>query len=458
MTVAMTEQKQELSLSSEHVDEMPVKAEEAISNGLGMTDEQYDANEKSLVRKLDFTLLPMVWLLYFFNYLDRNNIAQARLSSFEQDLGLKGNQFNVAVSILNVGYMLMQLPSNMLLTRTRPSMYIPAWTALWSIVSAATAGAGTYTHLIVIRFFLGIAEAPFFPGAMFLLSCWYPRKELALRTAILYSGVLLATAFSGLIAAGVLSGLEGARGMAGWQWLFILEGAGSFVAAIVAFFVLPDFPGQKTGAMKWLLSDDEQKVAVERINRDRVSLPDADHGVFAGLMMAVKDLRTWVFVIMLTANHSAYGFNSFFPTIVKGDRRKNRGYHIAIPQAVACIGFIISVATLNNAARYAAAFLYICGCFSSNAMVFSWASSTLNQTPEKRACATAIINLLSQLGNIWSPYFFPASDGPRYIKANLLMMAFSALSVATCVFMRFSLQKANKKLRESGDGINLFTL
>ncbi|VTT59273.1 unnamed protein product [Fusarium fujikuroi] len=324
---------------------------------------------------------------------------------------------------------------------------------------------------------------------MFLLSCWYPRKELALRTAILYSGVLLATAFSGLIAAGVLSGLEGAKGMAGWQWLFIIEGAGSFMAAIIAFFVLPDFPGQKTGAMKWLLSDDEQKVAVERINRDRVSLPDADHGVFAGLMMAVKDLRTWVFVIMLTANHSAYGFNSFFPTIVKGfklgnttltliltappyliatatafatawssDRRKNRGYHIAIPQAVACIGLIISVATLNNAARYAAAFLYICGCFSSNAMVFSWASSTLNQTPEKRACATAIINLLSQLGNIWSPYFFPASDGPRYIKANLLMMAFSALSVGTCVFMRFSLQKANKKLRESGDGINLFTL
>jgi MFS family permease len=131
---------------------------------------------------------------------------------------------------------------------------------------------------------------------MFMLSCWYPRKELALRTAILYSGVLLATAFSGLIAAGVLSGLEGARGMAGWQWLFIIEGTGSFCAALLAFFILPDFPGQKTGFMKWLLSDDEQKVAVERINRDRVSLPDADHGVMAGLKMAIKDLRTWVFV------------------------------------------------------------------------------------------------------------------------------------------------------------------
>lgn len=184
----------------------------------------------------------------------------------------------------------------MLLTRTRPSIYIPFWTALWSIVSAATAGAGNYTHLIVIRFFLGIAEAPFFPGAMYLLSCWYPRKELALRTAILYSGVLLATAFSGLIAAGVLSNLEGVRGIAGWQWLFIIEGAGSFGAALIAFIFLPDFPGQKSGAVKWLLTDDEQKVAVERIQRDRVSLPQADNSVWSGLAMAAKDIRTWVFV------------------------------------------------------------------------------------------------------------------------------------------------------------------
>ncbi|KAM5347533.1 hypothetical protein ACJ41O_007357 [Fusarium nematophilum] len=482
-----------LRASSDHVDEsFPQKAETSMvptEDDLGMTDEEYDAAEKSLVRKLDLTLVPMVWLLYFFNYLDRNNIAQARLSTFEEDLGLKGNQFNVAVSILNVGYMLMQLPSNMLITRTRPSLYIPFWTALWSIISAATAGAKSYSHLIVIRFFLGIAEAPFFPGAVYLLSCWYPRKELALRTAILYSGVLLATAFSGLIAAGVLSGLEGARGIAGWQWLFIIEGAGSFGAALLGTILLPDFPGQKSGTVKWLLTDVEQKVAIERIKRDRVSMPEADHSVWNGLRMAVKDIRTWVFVLMLTANHSAYGFNNFFPTIVKGfklgnntltliltappyllatatafatawssDRRKDRGYHIAVPQAVACVGFIVSVSTLNNAARYASAFLYICGCFSSNAMVFSWASSTLNQTPEKRACATAIINLLSQLGNIWSPYFFPSSDGPRYVKANILMMAFSALSVLTCVVMKLMLRKANQKLLETGENVNLFTL
>lgn len=122
---------------------------------------------------------------------------QARLDEFEEDLGLVGNQFNVAVSILNVGYVLMQLPrfarfpihpfphplvhvgdiltfqpSNMMLTRSRPSYYIPTWVALWSIISASTAAAHNYSQLIAIRFFLGIAEAPFFPGAMYLLSCW----------------------------------------------------------------------------------------------------------------------------------------------------------------------------------------------------------------------------------------------------------------------------------------------
>lgn len=345
---------------------------------------------------------------------------------------------------------------------------------------------------------------------MYLLSCWYPRKELAFRTAILYSGVLLATAFSGLIAAGVLSGLEGARGIAGWQWLFIIEGTGSFAAAILGALLLPDFPGQKSGVAKWLLTEKEQKVAVERIRRDRVSLPEADSSVWNGLKLAVKDARTWVFVscypsvfvvegnmrltltpqvVMLTANHSAYGFNNFFPTIVKGfklgnntltliltappyllatvvafltafssDRRKERGFHISVPQGVACIGFIISVSTINNSARYVAAFLYICGCFSSNAMVFGWASSTLNQTPEKRACATAIINLLSQLGNIWSPYFFPSTDSPRYVMANLLMMASSALSIVTCAIMKAMLTRANKKLKAEGRDTNLFTL
>lgn len=196
---------------------------------------------------------------------------------------------------------------------------------------------------------------------------------------------------------------------------------------------------------------------------------------------------------MLCSNHSAYGFNNFYPSIVRGfhlgsrtitlvctappyllgtvisfaiafssDRKKERGWHISLPLCVAIIGFIITVATLNVPARYFASFLYIGGCFGSNAIVYTWASATLNETPAKRACATAIVNIMSQMGNIWSPYFFRPQDADRYVLAMILMMAFSALSVMTCMFMKWDLRRANKKLQEAGEGsgraVNLYTL
>jgi len=195
----------------------------------------------------------------------------------------------------------MQLPSNMILTRVRPSLYIPACVAVWSCVSAATAASHNYHGLIAVRFILGVAEAPFWPGAFFMLSSWYTRAELALRTAVLYSGLVLATAVSGLIAAGVFAGLDGVHGLAGWQWLFIIEGALSFAMAGGAVLLLPDFPESTTGSARWLLTEEERKLAIDRIARDRVSAPEADRSVWFGLKLAVRDYRTWVFV-SLTPN------------------------------------------------------------------------------------------------------------------------------------------------------------
>ncbi|TLD28587.1 hypothetical protein PspLS_04056 [Pyricularia sp. CBS 133598] len=484
--------------ASEPPDKRDSASERQVSTGaddgvLEIGEEEWKAAEKSLVRKLDMLLMPTLWILYLFNYLDRTNISQAKLSTFEKDLGLVGNQFNIAVSILNIGYMLMQLPSNMLLTLARPSLYLPFWTSLWSIVSACTASANSFGHLVAIRFFLGFVEAPFSPGAIYLLTCWYPRRELALRISIFLTGLPIATAFSGLIAAGVLGGLEGARGIAGWQWLFIVEGAGSFAFALTSLLLLPDFPDQKRrkwSLARWLITEKERRIAEERIRRDRVSVPGGDEkGVFHGLKLAVVDVRTWIFVLMVTANHAAYGFLNFFPTIVKGfklggqtetllltappylvsafvvlyvgissDRKNERGQHIAVPQIVACVGFIITAATQNGPARYAAAFLYISGSFASLAPLYSWASSTLGQTPQERACAVAIVNLLGQLGNIASPYFFPPGDAPRFLMANMLMMMCSAIVVVASVVMKAMLKRANAELIRNNPVAVVYTL
>lgn len=188
----------------------------------------------------------------------------------------------------------MQIPSNMIITRVRPSLYIPLWVCVWSCISAATAGCHNFSGLIAVRFFLGISEAPFFPGVFYLLSCWYTRKELALRYALLYSGLILATAISGLLAAGIFAGLGGVADLAGWRWLFIIEGAISFVLGLIAIVVLPDFPTSKS--QKWLFTDQEREVAVSRMERDAVDRKGEDKSVFHGLKQAVMDIRVWIFV------------------------------------------------------------------------------------------------------------------------------------------------------------------
>jgi MFS family permease len=127
------------------------------------------------------------------------------------------------------------------------------------------------------------------------MSCWYTQRELALRTAILYSGLVLAQAFSGLIAAGVFSGMTGLVGIEGWKWLFILEAALSAFFAFTAFWILPNYPHSKNESAMWSMSEDMRRIAVARIQADRVE-QCADSTVWQGLRLALSDTKTYIFV------------------------------------------------------------------------------------------------------------------------------------------------------------------
>ena len=183
-------------------------------------------HEKTLRRKIDSVIMPMVVLVYLMNYIDRNNYPAARLAGLQESLDMNDSQFQTGLSILFVGYVLMQVPSNMLLNYCgRPSLYLGFWTVVWGLVSALTSLVNSYGEILACRFILGFVEAPFFPGVLFYLSKWYTKKELNFRMAVFFSGSLIAGAFGNLIAGGILNGLDGARGLAAWRWLYIIEGA-----------------------------------------------------------------------------------------------------------------------------------------------------------------------------------------------------------------------------------------
>lgn len=277
----------------------------------GRGDEWRADYEKKLLRKVDSRLMPTLVIMYLLNFLDRSNLAQARQGTLEEDLGMTGTDFNLATSIFFVGYLLMQLPSNLLLTRVRPSIYLAASCCLWGVVSTCNAATHKFTDLVVVRFFLGFVEAPFFPGAVFLMSSWYTRAELTRRIAWLYAGNALANMFGGLLGAAILGNLEGDLGVAGWRWLFIIEGVIAIAFAIVAAFILPDYPH----TTKWL-TEEEKAFASWRLIEDFSEADDPNASMLDGVKLALKDYRLYIFVLMQHISLLSQSFQYFFPSIL----------------------------------------------------------------------------------------------------------------------------------------------
>lgn len=274
-----------------------------------MSPEQRVKVEKKLVRKLDARCSLFI-AIYIMNYLDRNNIASARLKGLQTDLHLDNAQYSTCLSILYVGYILMQIPSNMFINRiSRPSLYLGGVMLIWGLISTLTGIVQDFKGMVLVRFFLGFVEAAFLPGTLLILSKWYTRRELTMRNALLFCGNLISNAFSALVGAGVLSNMQGTLGHAAWRWLFWIEGGVTMLLAITAALVLPDLPHNTRG-----FTEEERQIAQLRMIED-VGEADTDskeQGASAGLIMAMKDFKVWLMMFTLTAYVVGLSFNAFF--------------------------------------------------------------------------------------------------------------------------------------------------
>ncbi|KAI5193489.1 MFS general substrate transporter [Aureobasidium subglaciale] len=440
-----------------------------------MDPERRKIVEKSMKRKLDARCSLFV-LIYIMNYLDRNNMAAARLKGLQEDLKLSDTQYATCLSILYVGYILMQVPSNIIINRiTRPSWYIGAAMLLWGLISTLSGIAKGFGGMVAIRFMLGFVEAAFLPGALLILSKWYTRRELTTRNAILFCGNLISNAFSALVGAGVLSNMQGVLGHAAWRWLFWIEGAVTMGVAIAAALILPDLPTNSRG-----FTEEELQVAQLRMIED-VGEADEDSkedGVFDGLFMALKDTKIYVFMLTFTAYVVGLSFNAFFPSLTKtlgfsyvptllmsappwafacivslinawhADRTQEKFWHIVGPICIGLVGFIINMSTLNTAARYIALFLQTSS-YAGFIVFYSWISSSFPRPPAKRAVAIALVNAFSQLGNIAGSYVWDLKAN-GYRKSYGIVTAMFGITIVGCVVMKMILVNLNKKL-EAGE-------
>ncbi|TDL29518.1 sugar transporter [Rickenella mellea] len=429
--------------------------------------------ERNLLRKLDSRMSILI-IIYILNYIDRNNAAAARLRGFEEDLRLKGKEFDSILSILYVGYIIMQVPSNMLLNYIgKPSVYLPVCMIIWGSISILTGFATNFFQAFIARFFLGFVEAAFFPGALFLLSKWYKRDELGLRTALLFCGSLMSNAFGALLASGILNAMEGTFGRAAWRWLFYVEGSLTVFFAIIALFILPDFPSNSM----WL-SPLERRLAERRLQEDIGVDDKATHGEegwISGLTMTFSDWTVWWLALALGMMVVSLSFNTFFPTLSEtmgfnttitlllcappwlfatvmafvvarhSDKSGERFFHIVGPLVLGILGFLVAISTMNTAARYVSLFL-MAQSYAGFVTFYAWISNSIPHPPLKRAIALAFINAFSQLGNVVAAFAWPRTWGPSYAISYEICIATSVCAIAMCYLFKRHLIRVNEQL------------
>ncbi|KAF5393799.1 hypothetical protein D9757_000089 [Collybiopsis confluens] len=421
--------------------------------------------ERRLLRKLD-TRMSILVLIYVLNYIDRQNIAVARLQGFEKDLRLEGSQYASCLGIVYVGYLFMQIPSIY-----GQAIHIPI--NLHDSV-------GLYVHVdrfhdvLFARLVLGCLEAPFFSGALLLIARWYRRDEIGQRTAWLACGLLIANATGSLIASGILKVLESVPGISAWRGLFISEGALTVSVALCAMYILPDFP--KTSS-SWL-SPLEQALAVQRIREDTASNDSLDiQRPIHGLWLAVSDWKVWWLTAILAVYAFASSFHFYFPTLVQtigygpvttlllsvppwltaivvvilvsrhSDHRSERFFHISLSILVGVVGYVVAISTMNPLVRYVS-FFAMTQIHAAYTCFMAWASCSVSEPANKRTTALAIINTGGIAANILVSFAWPSNWGPDYTKSFGICVFAALLTVVMSWTFRRYLERLNERETE----------
>ncbi|KAL8810628.1 MAG: hypothetical protein Q9200_002420 [Gallowayella weberi] len=455
---------------------MSPAAEHLHEKGITMFTEDdglEQAKEKALVRKIDLFLLPTIWLMYLLSYVDRtkcvsckasrgvallisDSIGNAKIAGMQNDLRLSSSQYSISLIVFFVSYVIFEVPSNLILSKSRPSVFLPTIMILWGVVTCCMAAVQNYRQLIALRFVVGVLEAGFAPGVLLILSSWYKREEQSKRFAVYISAAILSGAFGGLLAGSITKNLEGSHGIRGWRWLFIVEGSATVGWACISHFLLLDFP-----LTSKYLSEEERRLASERLLAGDGACANDEHrlGPLQAVIKSLSNWRVWLFTAGYMVIVGSSTLSYFYPTLVEGlGYKSNKAQYMTVPiYAVAFVcnaftgyisdkipsrrGMIIaswlalslccSVATTiatDFKARYVLLVFMAAGLWSSNALALSFASSSFaHMAREGRAVSLAFVNAMGNLAQIYGAYLFPAEDAPRYI------MGFSVLVVTALV-------------------------
>ncbi|OBT56873.1 hypothetical protein VE04_01974 [Pseudogymnoascus sp. 24MN13] len=290
----------------------------------------YSREERKMLKKLDFFLLSFCSIMFFLKYLDQSNINNAYVSGMKEDLQLNGNQYSLFSTFYNVGYLVFQIPSMLILSRPGYARwFVPTCEVLWGILTFGQSRLSGASTIYATRFLLGVLETPVASGSLYILSSWYRPDELFKRAGVWYVSNNIGTMFGGYLQAAAYTNLNGVAGMAGWRWLFIIDGAITVPIALMGYFMFPGLPS--SGKPYWL-TPEQHAIARKRMEDEGVEVSKKFEKATVKAMLK-RTLTHWHFyvaVLCYTFFLSSQYPNGQMAIWLKAQARA--GYSWTIPQ------------------------------------------------------------------------------------------------------------------------------
>ncbi|KAH6887731.1 putative allantoate permease [Thelonectria olida] len=433
--------------------------------------------EKALVRRLDIFLMTFGCISQIIKYLDQSNINNAYVSGMKEDLGLYGNELNFFSTYFNIAYCLMLIPSQIILTYVRPSFWLPGLEVAWGLITGLMAMVTSAKQVYILRVFLGLCESSAWPGMMTLLMHWYTPTELAKRMGFYHSCQAVGSMMSGALQAAITKTMEGHHGLAGWRWLFVINGIITVVWGSVGLFMMPDYPNDPNPRAFWFRKGDAELSMLRLARNGRM---EPKKMTWAGVKRTFSGWVVYFIAILYVASVLGTYGNVYFSLFLKslknadGSARWSVAQVNAIPigayginvvfvwiwallsdfletrwtiiEFQACIGIITCIImsiwtshpdSVDLSAAYASYFIAFT-CLGTAPLIFSWLSDLIPQDPEARALIVGVSVASYYAISSWSQVLtWPASQAPYYKYGWQSALALLVLMVIMTCILRF---------------------
>ncbi|KAF2210373.1 hypothetical protein CERZMDRAFT_113301 [Cercospora zeae-maydis SCOH1-5] len=433
------------------------------------------AEQRKIIHRLDLRLITVAGVIYMNSLMDRSNLPNANIAGMSIDLQLTGFRYSLISLVFFITYTIFQPPATLLTRKIGPRLFLSGICLAWGVVMIGFSFVQNWVVLVPLRLLLGLFEAGYFPGVVYLISTWYARYDMQKRYAGFYALGLVASGCSGILAYGLMQ-LDGQGGLEGWRWIFLVFGLLTVASAFLGFAFLVDFPDVAVNKNHWkFLSRDEIQFILRRIDKDRGDAAQEPWN-FRKWLAAGKDWKIWLFALCFFGlTTQAYALAFFLPIILNsnmdfdvgesqlltappyaasaivmflcawiGDKYRVRGPLLFFTATLGIIGAALLGWADSAGVRYFGTFLI---CMASNGGIPTVMAYQANNVRGqwKRAFASATLVGFGGIGGIAGSTVFRSQDSPTYIPGLITCIAVNVMIIVIVAFNTVVFGRQNRK-------------